>query len=203
MEDGTNLPARMNIARANGLKVILTVERLLYVNGRYRGNADAVRPLLEQLRRLGMLDLVIGLYPADEPDLHYSDQDVRSANHDLKTLCAEFPQLGACNLVVIYSDHYPVGLDSFDWVGWDNYGAGPQVRPLGPSQRLILVPGGASPWRESPDAFVATAQTHPEVIAVLAFVYPNYSDFGISTNGMAPAYCRAGRTLTQKAGPCP
>lgn len=198
-----NLPQHMDVARANGLKVIIGVEHYLYSGNRYRGTI-AVRPLLAQLRKLGMLDLVIGFYPADEPDLHYSDQDVRRANSDMRALCSEFPELGSCLLVVIYSDHQPVGLDSYDWIGRDRYGSAPQGMPLLPGQGLILIPGGADPWRDSPDGFVAYAEAHPEVVAVIAFVYPNYAGgFGIGENGMGPAYCKAGLALTLKQGTCP
>ena len=81
------------------------------------------------------------------------------------------------------------------------YPYGPQQLPLQPGQRLMLVAGGADPYRENPAGYEKFANEHPEVVAVWAFAWFDYSDgLGIGHNGMLPAYQAMGCRLTAKCG---
>ena len=208
-ESQSDLLADVDLIRQNKLHVILVIESLMYANGRFV-SIEPVRALLHQLGMLGDLDLIVAFYPVDEPDLHYPDAEITLGNNALHALCKDFPLLGGCDLMVIYSDHRPVGLSSYDWVGTDGgqYGRGPLSMGVPYPQREVVIAGAADPWREAPDAYVAYAQANPQVVAVLAFNWFGYYDEkniyhnGVRDNGTAKAWCLAGRTLTQKAGVC-
>jgi hypothetical protein len=201
--DHLELPTQLNEARAHGVKVVLHVERYIYVGGRYIGSVEAVKALLDQISKLGQLDLIVALYPIDEPDMQAVPVDfVLKANSDLRALFADYPGLGGTALAVIYGDHGTPGIDSYDWIGKDHYGSGVITLPVTPSQRVLIVPGGADPWREDPSAFINYVDGHPEVVAVLAFTWIDNYAFsgyrGIRSNGLAPVYCSAAKKLTGK-----
>jgi hypothetical protein len=164
----------------------------------WRCGADNLRYVFDGMRAAGVLDRVVALYPEDEPDLRMSEPEVIAMATLVRGVAAEYPELARVQLWVIYanSGHTP-GISQFDAVGRDNYGAGPQQ--LGSAnQRLILVPGGASPWQESPDAYLSAAND-PRVIAIIPFLwkYPQSGQSqGIRDNGMAPAYRAAGKQAT-------
>ncbi len=170
----------------------------------------ATRQGLDQLRELGLLQYVTALYPRDEPEIQgHTDAEVREANATVRRVLADYPEAAGVKLAVIYSklQVWP-GFDTFDWVGFDQYEAGAaalsnevwqdMVSRLKPEQRIILVPGGISPWRQDPEPFFAAAQADPRVVAIVPFAWTGQEHGlgeGISTNGMRSAYCAMGRKI--------
>ena len=165
------------------------------------GTQQGMEYFFQQCQAAGVLESVAALYPMDEPDVAgKSDAWVKEMVAMTRRAAAKFSAIAQAPVAVFYGPGGKTpGIEAFDWIGRDNYGAGPQILPLETHQRLMLIPGGASPWRESPDSFVSYAQTHPEVIAVVPFIWQWPSkppSEGIKGNGMASAYRAAGKTLT-------
>lgn len=171
----------------------------------YAPRPDAIPRLLAfkaQLDALGLTDMVIALYPADEPELRgLTDASLVPLLQSIKAAWAK-------PLAVIYGTSGPTpGLAAYDWISRDDYGSGtgvfkrlPQIRA---DQHWFLVPGGADPWREDPNPFVTLATGDPRIVAVVAFLYAPYEGGqGIGTNGMLTAYCAAGRQAIGKPGAC-
>lgn len=165
----------------------------------------ALRTLFAQLRNANVLRFVAALYPQDEPDVNgFTEAQMQTIANVQRRVASEFVELEGVKLAVIYgaTTNRP-GLSSFDWVGFDNYDAGAGVLGeelaafkllLRTDQRLLLVPGGADPWRTDPRPFYEYAQTDPQVVAVVGFAWLNYDTehLGIGRNGMASAYRAVG-----------
>ena len=180
-------------------------------------NAEAqVRIKLQRLHSLGLLQYVVALYPVDEPDLTAQDNDVAFVLDMLRRVAAEFPELAGVKLAVIYapSGRLP-NLDKFDWVGIDNYAIGAQVlgatyddlgAQLRPDQKTILIPGGYI--GADPAPFTERALSDSRVAAMIPFIWYDNADpannviAGIRSNGMAAAYCAAGKAITKLSGGC-
>lgn len=178
----------------------------------YVPNAESeTRAFLTGVRDAGLLSRIVALYPIDEPDvLGKGDAEVRATNAMLRRVMSEYAELANTKLAVIYgcgTGKRP-GLSSYDWVGCDEYGDGCWVMggdlatlraALTPEQRLMLVPGGASPWRQSPACFETYAHENPVVVAIIPFLWQTVTGrniiVGIRDNGMAPAYCAVGRRI--------
>jgi hypothetical protein len=206
-----NTMAELNQARAAGISnIVLAVPA-------YAANAELeVRFHLKRLQEAGLLANIRALYPIDEPDLHDKTADeIRATNAMLRRVAADFPELAEVKLAVIYAPTrvkgtWP-GVETYDWVGFDDYdnreriflGAGGEYgmlkHVLRPDQRILLVPGGVDPWRQDPAAFLAKAETDPQVIAIIPFIWQDLSDpgagLGIRSNGLRQLYCEAGKTV--------
>jgi hypothetical protein len=195
-------------------KAILSIDWLLYNNTSpvtYKGKAIAqrnVHQVLAFLHAYGLLGMVKVLYPIDEPerDSNVGEADLIACNADLIEVCALYPELAQVKLGVIYGDHEDYrALASYNGpggglVGVDSYGQGSDILSgiyarleplLAPSQAMIVVPGGASPWRQNPAPFLAWAQTH-NVGLFCAFLWDDQwggtQNLGIRSNGMHPVY---------------
>lgn len=177
-----------------------------------------------QFQRLAATGQLVGwdsitLYPQDEPDVHgYTDAQMTAAITAIRAAAKPYAEFAGAKLAVIYNCRSPMkpGLASFDWIGCDNYGAGCAALdelsaiPLTSGQRLMVVPGGADPWRQDPACFTSFAERTPSVIAIVPFIwFDDYSDItrpgsgpkGIRSNGMRPLYCQAGRTAVAPGEP--
>lgn len=204
-----NASAQLAQARQLGFRSIV-----LGLPQAYDANApEALREALSVLSAQGLLDGITAVYPIDEPDLNgKSDAEVTRANAAVRAAMAEFPQLALTKIAVIYSaGGQRPGVASYDWIGFDDYDSGcaalsgayeDMKRRLRADQQILVVPGGADPWRQDPSCFVARAQQDPQVVAVVAFLwFDDSSDItragsgpaGIRSNGMAQAYLEAGR----------
>lgn len=169
------------------------------------------------LRSAGVIGQVVGFYVIDEPDLWgSSDADVTSACATVRRVAAEYTDLGGCALACCYSKsgQYP-GVSAFDWVSVDDYPEDSNVlvgqamsglrAALREDQRLFLVPGGADPFRGSPEAFRRAAHADPKVIAIVPFLWRDYVDpsgqtkQGIRANGMDAVYRKLGAELVGRA----
>ncbi len=203
----------MTRAKAKGITAaICSVDYLVYTNaaggGRklYMGAAQAtpkITAFFDTLKAAGLLDMVKALYPIDEPDLYgIPASDIQEANANLRAVAANYPELKGIKLSVTYSGNRNwVGLEYYDWVGIDHYEDGsfillsqyPQlIEQLTPKQRLVVVPGGANPWRTPIEPFYEYAQQEPRVVLIMPFIwqdnYGNGNQLGIQGNGLAPSY---------------
>jgi hypothetical protein len=150
------------------------------------------------------LSEVVALYPMDEPDVAgMSASDVCAMVAMVRGVAMEFPALAGVAIAAVYGSKGTAGSECFDWIGRDNYGTGPIVPIRTAGQRVILLPGGADPWREDPAAFIDVANRTPAVVMILPFLWrdPN-TGRGIATNGLGQTYCQAGVRVTGRAGPC-
>lgn len=186
-------------AKQRGLKVVLYLPEA-YVS------EQAVRDLFTTLRAQGLLEQVAYLYPEDEPDLKHDEAAITAAHLVARRVSAEFGI--SPKIAVIYAglNDFP-GIASADVIGADDYSLGPNILPLynlipiRPGQTLMLVPGGADPWRQDPAPFFAYARAHANVEMVTSFLWgPDFADrgvgLGIGSNGMAQAYCREAIAFT-------
>lgn len=175
---------------------------ILYLPEAY-DSPEAVRALFVSLRGLGLLDQVAFLYPDDEPDLRRTEAEVLRANATARAVAAEFGIAPRLAVIFAGANDFP-GLASFDLIGMDDYGKGIGVLAdfdhlrtlLQPHQRMMLVPGGADPWRHDPAPYMAYARAYADVEMVTGFLWsPDFADRGVGqgvgSNGLAPAYCAA------------
>jgi hypothetical protein len=201
--------------KAHGKRTILclSVECYDWADGAVTPRADAVDRMaatFSALRAAGVLGQVVALYPIDEPDLTgKSDSDILAMCAAVRSAARPFAVLAGVKLAVIYANKNTLpGMAAFDWVGLDDYPAreGVLASPIFtnllaqmlPHQELILVPGGADPFRQDPEAFRRFAHSDPRVVGILAFMwarqYPGTLP-GIGTNGMADKYRALGLEL--------
>jgi hypothetical protein len=206
----------LSMARGAGVRniVLALPHGLVWAPG-----AEAeVRFQLVRLQQAGALDGwdSIMVYPADEPEIpengSRSDSEVRGMVGWLRGVLSAFPALLGAPVGVIYgcnSRAYPA-IDAFDWVGCDDYPSGCRVtdvsrayddlaRSLRPEQRLMVVAGGADPWRQDPACFESYAHGHPKVVMLVGFIWQDFAapgvGAGIRSNGLRRLYCEAGRRV--------
>ena len=119
----------------------------------------------------------------------------------------EFPELHNTKLAVIYggSGNRP-GVGTYDWVGFDDYDKRERIfsngqynslkSALRSDQRIMLVPGGADPWKQDVGPFFTQAELDDQVIALIPFVWFDTSGHtGIHANSMKNDYCVAGKKI--------
>ena len=163
----------------------------------YRGIADC-QAFVTRLQGLGLWNNVVALYVLDEPDVAgVSDAVMVQACNDLKGFGKP--------IAAIYGAQGTPGIGALDWVGHDDYDIGASVLqhmpPIASTQRWMIVPGGASPYKMDPAAFEAFAWGDKRVVAIIPFLWVDYPDShgvtqqGISDNGMAPAYTALGQKV--------
>jgi hypothetical protein len=163
-----------------------------------------LRGFFAELEDAGLIDSrITALYPMDEPDINVpkGEPEVLATNAMIRKVAAEFAFIPNIPLAVIYTTQGKwTGIQSFDWVGFDDYGAGSGVlhnstwsgmkQRLRPEQRIILVPGAmecANVWD-----FYAKAQEDPQVVAILAFIWYDDWDTGKEhSQGLRSLGCRA------------
>ena len=154
----------------------------------------------DRLQAAGVLSSVVALYPQDEPDVAgMTTAQVAAMAEIVRRVASGYPELDKVALAVIYGPHGSDGMEYFDWVGRDNYGAPPIVPILNPGQRALLIPGGADPWRADPKPWLDVANRTPAVVAIIPFLWrwPDGHPGGIATNGMSSDYRAAGVATTR------
>lgn len=208
-------------AKANGQRVVLMLPT--YSVPLEQREAE-VRFWLQRLKNAGLLwPGIVALYPQDEPDVAgLSDAEVTATNAAVRRAMAGFHELGGARLAVIYacSTERRPGLASYDWIGCDHYEAGCRVLTAWlpglleamlatgrTDQRLMVIAGGADPWRQDPACFERYAHAEPIVVALIGFLWQSIpGHVGIRDNGMRRLYCEAGaKIVTGKplaAGAC-
>lgn len=215
-ESGASLQQTIADMQAGRKPTLLGVEGEMFVALDPKGERIAPNPNIEAgltatfdaLRGAGVLSQVVALYPADEPEVHgLDDQQVTSVNTIARTVMARYPELANTKIAVTYTSKGALpGFASYDWIGMDDYDPGAGVLVSGPwqqilarltpSQRVFIVPGGASPWMQDPEAFVRYAEETPQCVGILTFVWRDWDGHtGVANNGMAETYRAAGRRV--------
>ncbi len=149
---------------------------------------------------------IIALYPIDEPDAAgKTDAEVTATNAMLRTVMSDFGMTAALAVIYQCTSGKRPGLASYNWIGCDDYGSACDPADgkrylalkdeLRSDQRLMLIPGGANPWRQDPQCFFDAANCDSQVIAIMPFLWVDTDQPGIRGNGMRPAYCRIGRAI--------
>jgi hypothetical protein len=161
----------------------------------------------KRLADVGLLDTVVAIYPVDEPTCDAAM--IRATNAQLRDVMSEFPPIAQAKLAVIYACKagFP-GAETYDVIGCDDYDSGsavltryyPALAAANPGARLIVVPGGADPWRADPAPFESYAHGTARVWALVPFIWQSADGHdGIRDNGMATLYCIAGREIVTGA----
>jgi hypothetical protein len=217
--------AALTHAKGAGIRhVILSVPTHAHYQDLARGELE-IRHYLDRLQAAGLLENVAAVYPMDEPDVHgITDAQVKAANAMYRRIMAGYPGLAGKPLAVFYAcgtGRRP-GLSGdrreelYDWIGCDDYDRSCSVlapsaavpdllAAMRPDQRLLIVAGGSSPWRQDPACFAAYAHREPRVVALLAFLWQTTADgryLGIRENGMRALYCQAFRPTAPAGAPC-
>lgn len=154
----------------------------------YRGTSDLVQ-LISSLATTGLDQRIIAVIILDEPDLRIDDATYSAILEQVKPLI-KWP------LMVIYSNagsnHTYPGLKYFTFVGVDDYPRGVDVLrsypQLSANQFIVLLPGGANPWRADPRPFADYACSHANVWGLMSFIYVDYTEQGIGKNGLKDTY---------------
>lgn len=197
-----NVIAQCEEAVAAGItKIVLDVGFLVFdYPYRYRGTVTDAIAFANRMKERGLWDKVVAVYPVDEPDLVGLDNaTMNRVNTDLKALGKPV----AC----IYTDRrqWP-GLATCDWAGFDKYGVDVHgdgtladlKSRLRSDQRIMLVVGGADPWRDNVRPVLDYANMDKQVVGIVAFIYGDLGqERGIRNNGMQPEYAEVGAKIKQ------
>jgi hypothetical protein len=199
--------AQLQEAQARGVReAVLDVSYLVYDQSsgtRPSPTAAAnLRAYLTQLRNLGLLPMLVAVYPVDEPDMRgLSTDQVTAINGVVRMVLLEFGL--NLPLAVIYGDHGQPGVRDYDVLGVDAYGEGAgalrRIDALPADKRKMIIPGGACPWLNDPQPFYDYAQTHLDVWAIVAFVwwdrYDASGQCGIRSAPTRDAYVNVGKRV--------
>lgn len=192
---------------ASGRKVVIQMSLCLTPIDK---GEETARWWLQRLHDAGLLGNVVAVSWCDEPNTaragSWTSENVLRMNAAVRAAMAGYPELRA-GLAVIYACRgaWP-GVADFEWLGCDDYDSGcgaltafyPKI-PVRAGQRLLVVPGGSSPWRQDPACFLSFAERDSRVVAIVAFAWQTVTDgathAGIRENGMRALYEQAGRTV--------
>jgi hypothetical protein len=212
------LDQRIAEMKATGKPTMLGVEGEMYKALNSDGSVIGVKTdaeidasltvTFDALRAAGVLNQVVSLYPVDEPEVHgLDDRQVTNANTVAKRVMARYPELANTKIAVTYTSKQVLpGFATYDLIGMDDYGPGSDIlvstawqeimTKLTPKQRVFVVPGGASPWKQNPEAFIRYAQNTPQCVGILVFIWRDWDGHtGVVNNGMADTYRAAGRSI--------
>jgi hypothetical protein len=218
-DGGLDQMASLVHAKGAGIKNVVLDIPAYFAKGGPPVPESELRFWLKRLADGKNLDNVVAVCPIDEPNHQRngarSDAEVTAQNALLRRILPDYG-LGAAKLAVIYSsDSGRPGLASYDWLGIDDYGRGCSImaatdelkRSLPRAdQRLLVVPGGSSPWKQDPACFESYAHGEPRVVACTPFAWQTVVDgetyAGIRENGMRACTSRpAGRSSREGLAP--
>ena len=179
-----------------------------------------VEAFFNRLQEAGALKYVVGLLLMDEFNLRgFTRAMVENCLNRIAKAVAKFPLLTSVKYVVTYGgDAEFIGMDLFDYVGYDAYHYNSALlRPGGhyenrvrknllSHQRTLIYPGGfasdSHPTPQDPMPFVNFAYRNYEVKGIIPFAWhaESYHDFqsGIKDNGALPMYEAAGKLVCGK-----
>lgn len=203
-------------ASVAGKKIVIMMTNNTYIKGKFNHMVLLeLEDLLTKLSGTDYAESVVALYPQDEPDYAgISAEEVVKGNAAIRDTLSKFSKFKNLPLAVFYTgqETYP-GIESYDWVGFDEYDAGARalgakynrmVERLRSDQRTMIIPGGCDKWRQDPRPFVDFALNNPRVVAVVPFIWIDNADpsnpdvgLGIRSNGLKELYREAGLTLQQ------
>jgi hypothetical protein len=210
------------VAQAQGVPVIIDLGHILFdfiqvgktpMKYRWGDGVNDLYAFFQQLVEKNLTHSVRAFYPLDEPerDANIAADVIVQANAHIRQVAAGFPHLGNASLAVIYGDKRDYrGIGSYDWIGFDDYGAGDRIynpggeydslkAKLKPNQKTILVPGGYNPYRTPVAQSFAKAMNDPQVGVLMPFLWVTKD--GIGNNGMAKQYCQAGWQISHPGVP--
>lgn len=200
--------ARRTIAEGRGLGIkhfVVTVDFLLWAADG-TGRPGGVGDVQAFLGTLGGLEDVDAIYPLDEPNTRIGGGDAqRSTFLELRIMLQQLPETKHIAMFAIYAPirYGTKNMDLFDWIGIDDYDAGTNVftqfAAIPAGKRTVVVPGGAAPWQADPTPYRSYADAHPEVVAIVPFLWIDHSAAGIRSAPTRSAYVTLGCTLK----PCP
>lgn len=210
--------AAANLKQANKTTV-LDVDSCVWSGGKgkraIRPDAEqALRHLFDTLQLSQVLHLVKFIVPCDEPNQPKDNYEplMPAAVALVRRVAGDYPQLAGVRLGCVYAGGKPMPhLDLFDVVGFDDYDAREGIfapggqydrmhERLRADQRTWIFPGGYA--HQDPAPFMNFANAHPEVIAVVGFVWADSPDGqpwpGIrSIAGVREQYVAAGKSIVQ------
>lgn len=171
---------------------------------------NALHDLFVRLKEDGVLGKVKVIYPIDEPNNTVGDlKTLQSAVGVIRIIASLHDELDHVKLATTYaSDKDFIGLEMFDWIGYDDYDMKSSIltsdkfknllASLQPHQQVMLIPGAA--YGQNPVPFVNYAQTNTKVAAILAFLWCDGREAdvgakGARSNGMAKTYLDVGMSI--------
>lgn len=177
---------------------------------------EGVLNLLNDMRNLGLLQYVVAVYPIDEPNVNNPAGDFGAALDDLR---AQLDTMDDTKNIKLFSIYGPVrfgfaNIQKYDWVGYDDYDLrdtvfatiDSTVRPLlKPGAKIVLVPGGFTPYQQDPASFYTYAQTHADVALIMPFIWIDVkaNDIsGIRSNPTRQIYINLGCAIVGKPSAC-
>jgi hypothetical protein len=188
--------AMLTQAKGAGIKNVVLALPAYRVTGGPTAEPE-LRFWLQRLANVGLLEHVVAVYPIDEPDTvrsgNRSDAEVTAQNALLRKILPDFGLPPVLAVIYACDTGRQPGFASYDWVGCDHYPSGCGVLTkyietirgkLAKGQRLLLVPGGADPWRQDPACFESYADLHSEVVAIVPFVWQTVTDQGVTYTGI-------------------
>lgn len=200
--------AALTMARQAGVKTVVPLPLCALPVERIEGEATT---WLARLRDAGLLENVAAVAWCDEPNTDrsggWSDAGALAAIAAVRRAMATVHVDAAIVTLYACAVSGRPGADGSDWLGCDDYDRGCGVVSryydgwaLKAGQRLVLLPGGADPWRQDPACFVSAAERDGRVVAVIAFIWQTVTDGGntyrgIRENPLRTLYCQAGTTI--------
>lgn len=195
------------IAATNaGIPTMVALDDITYLDN----SEQLIRERFASFQQAGVLSNIVAVYPKDEPK--FSSEVVVATNTMIRKVMAEFGMTAKVAVIYVADSNTWPGIESFDWVGFDRYDVGDKIFTNGdfamlksrltPQQKIILVPGGASIWKNDPTQFFNKAQADSQIILIMPFVWfdppvpdPQSLTAGIRSNGMAPIYKSIGEKI--------
>jgi len=172
--------------------------------------------LFKRLSDEGLLQYILAFIPQDEPDVCVINQaDVLEANRNIRQAAGKYVGF-APKLAVVFAGVTRLhNIEDFDIVSFDLYSARSSIFKSGaeysvlrarmrPGQYTMIISGGYEGWQQDPMPFFNFAETNPEVIAMISFLWLDMTDGtkGIRSLPNRAAYCRIGKQITGKSGDC-
>lgn len=190
------------LTHAKGKSIVLGIPA--YFEGGAPKPESELRFWLQRLKTAGLLDNVVATYPIDEPDTvrsgNRSDAEVTAQNAVLRRVLPDYGLPPTLAVIYACDTGRQPGFASYDWIGCDHYPSGcgvlakyidPIKAKLRVGQRLLIVPGGADPWRQDPACFENYANREPAVVAVVPFLWQTTTDQGVTYTGIRDNPTRA------------
>lgn len=171
---------------------------------------------LQRIFNAGYLRRIAAIRPCDEPDdavTGHNDADMKAIIIATHAAMAKFDETRAKPIAIYYqcgTGRRP-GLEYVDWMGCDRYDHGclvfaeaygvfEQYVNKEPDRKLMAISGGSTPYKNDPSCMVAKVNGDGRYALLNAFMWQTTVDkantyIGIRDNGMAKAYCEAGKQI--------
>lgn len=169
---------------------------------------ERLRDMFQFLANHNALKYVKILYPIDEPNNTVSDaNELIKGINIIRDVAKDFVDLQNVKYAVIYAADKPfIGIDYFDYVGFDDYEMKSNIllsdkyiklrNNLKSYQKTIIIPGGA--YGQDPKPFLNYANNNQEVGIIMPFLWfddpwGNVGALGIRSNANKSKYIEVGK----------